>query len=74
MSGWRPIATAPEGVNILVANRREAGVAFWRYGRWNLGGQMYFDKPTHWQPLVLPVPTDGTSRPTNKGQDTPNLS
>jgi hypothetical protein len=70
MSSWRTIDTAPrQGETILVANHREAGVAFWRHERWNLGGLMYFDRPTHWMPLVLPLPSQSTS-PTPKGQDT----
>ena len=57
--GWMPIDTAPrDGTEILVARGRQAGVAFWRHDRWNLGGVMYFDKPTHWQPISLPAPPE----------------
>lgn len=48
---WQPIETAPQGRWVLVVRAHEQGVAFWRDGRWHLGGHMYFDKPTHWMPL-----------------------
>jgi hypothetical protein len=62
MSGqWQDIDTAPkDGQIVLLAKGREQGVAFFREGRWQLGGHMYFSRPTHWMPLPEP-PTPSTA-------------
>jgi len=61
MTDWQPIETAPkDSTSVLLVKRHEQGVAFYRDGKWRLGGQMYFDKPTHWQPLPAPPAADAT--------------
>ena len=55
MSGWEPIATAPEGKVLLffppITTGRVTVGAMWRDGNIH---EVPFRQPTHWQPLTVP--------------------
>lgn len=66
MSEWRPIDTAPkDGTYIILAHFGEDGVEVVG-GDWNLypkegqeglhGFRAWIDDPTHWMPIVPPLP------------------
>lgn len=86
MTDWKPVSTAPRGVNVLGFYRRANGEQCIYVGRFN--GRSFIPLPmgpyalsyiefTHWMPLPEPPAIDGVPSPSNaalpQGVETINI-